>query len=212
MKRNPFLALLTLLAICSPASASVVLFDNFGPAPGFNTANLFGVNEGSTGFFAFSPSTTDVLESVELPFRIANSVADPSLRFAFVEIFSSIGDGEQALPDAVLDTTIVTFPPPSISTTVREAPFSGGITLNASETYWVGIRTTPVEDMFGATLVWAASTQVGTSRGVIRKADGETSNLTLTHPLALRVNGIPEPSRALLCLLGLGAVLVRRRR
>jgi hypothetical protein len=115
-------------------------------------------------------------------------------------------------PPTVLDSAMVSLPQggplPHIS-------FTGGVLLEASERYWVTARTVSLEDGILVDLLWGqlAGPVPGT---VARRSAGDLDPNNFAFPsapsLGLRVFGVPEPTRALLSLLGLGAVLTRRRR
>jgi hypothetical protein len=97
---------LTTVLVAAPASADTVLFNTFGPGNAFNSAAaFFGFETGEEGdpdqlfsrAFAFMPTATATLSSLELPLQFPFSFTEGALQ---VNLYAANG----AVPGALLET------------------------------------------------------------------------------------------------------------
>jgi hypothetical protein len=210
------LALLTglfLLAAGSGNANAVVLIGNLGAPPASLYGNV-GTNPGGSPVLEMEvsfimPNQTLSLENVKLALRDSALMAVAGA--PLIQIWTDDGGG---LPGAALAT--LTGPATVLNgSSLITYTFTPTATVNllANQTYHVVLG-----ESAGGLYLWNDSDPVTDPTGLAilgnyrRSIDGGAFGSPLNNRFRIEVNAVPEPSRALLALLGVGVVLVRRRR
>jgi hypothetical protein len=214
------LLLATILGMNSYLYAGTV-YSNLGPGGSFTSENgwsigyPFGPGEcGQSIAFSFTPSNNFYLSSVDL--AIANGSPTGSSEF-LVAIYSDLSGA----PDKILETASGIAP---ITASVGTAPeetsniaFLGSTLLSSGSKYWLGLHPTSAQPTdlgwwwnIETTNLQSTAWQSNTPLQVLLGGTWEKTYVLVEA--AYQVNGIVVPEPTTVCILGIGALSLLRRK
>lgn len=201
------------LAVTSAATASEVLFDNFGPDDTYSLEMGASVGYGNPTFGETHEAATSFVVS-------GGDFYLDSAEFALLHnwgpdlVYANIHADDGDSPGSIIDSTSASgVTDPFVWAPPMMASFGGDVLLEDGKKYWLALKSEEVD----ASLAWASSLNDWGERAW--RIDGEPWNTYTSSgpPLddqrsAFRISGTAVPAPGALALLGIAGMTATRRR